>query len=70
VEALRPGAPLFLFNVNDKRMHGIFEAVRGALAEREGRELKQAAANRSGAGLLCLASSRGCRPSRRRLLAA
>lgn len=28
VEALRPGSPLFLFNVNDKRLHGIFEAVR------------------------------------------
>jgi hypothetical protein len=30
VEALRPGSPLFLFNVNDKRLHGIFEAVRQA----------------------------------------
>lgn len=28
VEALRPGTPIFLFNVNDKRMHGVFEAVR------------------------------------------
>ena len=28
VEALAPGSPVYLFNVNDKRMHGVFESVR------------------------------------------
>jgi hypothetical protein len=28
VEALAPGSPIYLFNVNDKRMHGVFESVR------------------------------------------
>lgn len=28
VEALQAGTPIFLFNVNDKRLHGVFEAVR------------------------------------------
>jgi hypothetical protein len=32
VEGMRAGTPLFLFNVNDKRMHGVFEAVRSAAA--------------------------------------
>jgi len=35
VEALREGTPIFLFNVNDKRLHGVFEAVRStSLASR------------------------------------
>ena len=28
VEALPSGSPIFLFNVNDKRLHGVFESVR------------------------------------------
>lgn len=28
VEALPAGSPIFLFNVNDKRLHGVFESVR------------------------------------------
>jgi len=28
VEALAPGSAVYLFNVNDKRMHGVFESAR------------------------------------------
>ena len=34
VEALAPGSPVYLFNVNDKRMHGVFESVRRAARRR------------------------------------
>jgi hypothetical protein len=30
VEALPVGSPVYLFNVNDKRLHGVFESVRAA----------------------------------------
>jgi hypothetical protein len=30
VEALPTGSPVYLFNVNDKRLHGVFESVRAA----------------------------------------
>ena len=28
VEALPTGSPVYLFNVNDKRLHGVFESAR------------------------------------------
>ena len=44
VEALRAGTPIFLFNVNDKRLHGVFEAVRFRVARRGRRAQRRATA--------------------------
>lgn len=45
VKRVRPGMPIFMFNISDKRVFGVFEAVSGAgpgIPQRDGGSLSDA----------------------------